>query len=602
MTPTRPRPNNILSLHSRKVFTGSPRALRITCPIEDCGKAYTRYSSLHNHIKTDHQINIEQQQKLFSTIHEQIKAGVDDDFILNNIHEACYNKELPLRASMITKKDIWNMKQKVLPPYETFRNKNDSTSVTTWVKENQQKKTFKVLFYKGINTTNYGLGNDDFILVIMTNMQAQTLLEFGTDKICVDGTHGTNGYGFQLHTLLVIDEFGSGIPVAFCFSNRQDELVFQIFFQKISEAVGKIKAKTFMTDDAPAYFNSWSHVMGLPENKLLCSWHVSRNWKRASAAKIRNRQRQTQVYDKLIDIKMILNEEEFSSSLNDYLKELEEDALTQAFAKYFRKAYCKRTKTWAYCFRKGLGVNTNMFLESFHNQLKSRLMKGKYCKRMDKAIKYVLLYERDVFQQRNRRLCGHILSTRQRDIHSIHTRSRTVLPDNITEVKESKEWNVLSTTADVAPYVVRLNRDTCNSTCLRCEPCKICFHTYSCTCIDYLIRSNICKHIHACARVFPYDTGFKRRLLEKDMKEKSEHFSIQSTSRIEEIENPANNNGFSDKTKHMGYEIMKAVESGVGLEKLKVETYFTDLFQDLSTFRENEKINTNKKMERQRRF
>lgn len=74
--------------------------------------------------------------------------------------------------------------------------------------------------------------------------------------------------------------------------------------------------------------------------------------------------------------------------------------------------------------------------------------KGKYSKRIDKAIKYVLQYETEVFYQRNRRLCSHLLHTRQRDIHSSQARSRTLLPENITE-------------------------RICTSTRLRCEPCKI---------------------------------------------------------------------------------------------------------------------------------
>lgn len=32
--------------------------------------------------------------------------------------------------------------------------------------------------------------------------------------------------------------------------------------------------------------------------------------------------------------------------------------------------------------------------------------------------------------------------------------------------------------------------------------CNICIHTFTCECIDNIIKFNICKHIHACAKSF----------------------------------------------------------------------------------------------------
>lgn len=31
---------------------------------------------------------------------------------------------------------------------------------------------------------------------------------------------------------------------------------------------------------------------------------------------------------------------------------------------------------------------------------------------------------------------------------------------------------------------------------IKCSNCLICYHTYSCTCFDYLVKNLICKHIH----------------------------------------------------------------------------------------------------------
>ncbi len=34
--------------------------------------------------------------------------------------------------------------------------------------------------------------------------------------VCLDGTHGLNGYDFELVTLLVNDDYGSGFLVVLC--------------------------------------------------------------------------------------------------------------------------------------------------------------------------------------------------------------------------------------------------------------------------------------------------------------------------------------------------------------------------------------------------
>jgi len=43
--------------------------------------------------------------------------------------------------------------------------------------------------------------------------------------------------------------------------------------------VGEIHPDFFMSDDSPAYFNAWAETFGAGKTrKLLCIWHVKRNW------------------------------------------------------------------------------------------------------------------------------------------------------------------------------------------------------------------------------------------------------------------------------------------------------------------------------------
>ena len=58
--------------------------------------------------------------------------------------------------------------------------------------------------------------------------------------ICCDSTHGTNGYDFLLTSLLAIDEFGKGFPIAWCLSTHEDFTTLCIFLDQVKKNCGKL--------------------------------------------------------------------------------------------------------------------------------------------------------------------------------------------------------------------------------------------------------------------------------------------------------------------------------------------------------------------------
>lgn len=87
------------------------------------------------------------------------------------------------------------------------------------------------------------------------------LKKFGHNIISIDGTHGTNEYEFTLTTLMVVDDYGMGVPVAFLVSNRENAEILNIFFNTVKKEFGEcIDANVFMSDDYPAYINAWTTV------------------------------------------------------------------------------------------------------------------------------------------------------------------------------------------------------------------------------------------------------------------------------------------------------------------------------------------------------
>ena len=56
--------------------------------------------------------------------------------------------------------------------------------------------------------------------------------KFGSEAMCMDSTQGTNVYDFNPLTVLVIDEFREGIPVAWMICNREDAVAIKPFLSK----------------------------------------------------------------------------------------------------------------------------------------------------------------------------------------------------------------------------------------------------------------------------------------------------------------------------------------------------------------------------------
>ena len=118
-----------------------------------------------------------------------------------------------------------------------------------------------------------------------------------------------------------------------------------------------------MSDDYPAYFAAWTSVMGKPDNRLLCSWHVMHSWKRQLNS-VPFDKRET-VKKKLRELLEELDEKKFFIGQKSFSNFLIDSSLG-SFNDYFVTNYSSRPELWAYCYRKNLGINTNNHLEAMH--------------------------------------------------------------------------------------------------------------------------------------------------------------------------------------------------------------------------------------------
>lgn len=73
---------------------------------------------------------------------------------------------------------------------------------------------------------------------------------------------------------------------------------------------------------------------------------------------------------------------------------------TEEFGHYFKKYYMENADLWAYCFRIGAGINTNMHIERMHQTIKYLYLHGKKVQRLDKTIDILMKFVKDKLFER----------------------------------------------------------------------------------------------------------------------------------------------------------------------------------------------------------
>lgn len=438
-----------------------------------------------------------------------MKEGVPFDTILDQIRDSINDMYEDNALVCLEKRDIWNIRRD-FQLHKGRQHINDFISVKLWVEKVQDlNEKNPVLYYKeqGQDKIEFSANqlqeDSNVMLVIANDFQLSMLEKFGSNIVCIDSTHGTNMYDFHLTTLLVVDEFGNGIPTAFCISNKKDTSTWIMFFEQLRDRGILLQPKVFMSDIDDSFYNAWITVMKSAEKRLLCTWHVDKAWRSNLQEKIKIQEKRSLVYKGLRVLLQETNVHKFVKLVEGFLVDTYSDDDTKEFASYFENFYLRRSSEWAYCYRKASFINTNMYLESFHKVFKYHFLEGRKNKRLDSCIDALLRLIRDHYFKRARKLCKNKPSKIMEAILLSHRKVMDGIVTNMTQ-ESDRIWFITSfTNPNITYEVVKIldedeactDGDNCYSTCI---PCKICIHTYSCECVDYIIKNNICKHIHFC--------------------------------------------------------------------------------------------------------
>ena len=141
-----------------------------------------------------------------------------------------------------------------------------------------------------------------------------------------------------------------------------------------------------------------------------------------------------------------------------------------------------------------------MFVEAFHRVFEFGYLKGKVNKRSDNCILKLLKYVRDKTFDRLIKVTKGKSTNRVNMIHDRHLRSLS-LPVESVNCEKDDAWTVLGEDRRSSYKICRIASACKETNCgLRCQACCVCVHLYVCNCLDSLITSTICKHIHLVNR------------------------------------------------------------------------------------------------------
>ncbi|CAH2016159.1 unnamed protein product [Acanthoscelides obtectus] len=151
--------------------------------------------------------------------------------------------------------------------------------------------------------------------------------------------------------------------------------------------------------------------------------------------------------------------------------------------------------SWAYCYRSDVGIKPSLHLERMCKTIENVYLKSQRDKRLYQGINAIMNLGSGSLEH------SVDLDKKQLDkkLQTTFYRHTTSLNMDLDLVLSGEDgWNVLSIDLKESNVVQRI-RDSCDceSSCLYCQRC---LHQYVCSCNDFFLGSNMCKHIHLICR------------------------------------------------------------------------------------------------------
>lgn len=408
------------------------------------------------------------------------------------------DKQKKSRLHLATTKDIHNIINAKHLDSKLIRHNYDLHNLQAWVNEMKDfKEASSPLFYKPqceLSDRFKNLKEEDFMLVIMRDGQAELLKRLGDKCIIIDSTYQVNCEYLQLTVISIINEDGKGLPIASLFSTRTNIDVLEAFFSIIKDKVGSIGARIMIADELNDFYHAWSNIMGRPTHNLLTPWSVFESWVKALVSmtprdKIRNLKRS------LRPLLLEANKDKFDILVKQLISDQDTDVAK--FIRFFQEKYAKNTDFWSDCLRSSYGIS-NSQLWKLHDKFVLVYKTGKLTKKLCKFVNY-LSHLHDENQLKELIEIEDKGPAKLKALSDRHSKSFETNSLVYEVAVEPRYWICPSEVANDVYYEVK--RDTskpddqycCDLVCVACNACR---HRFKCTCLDYVVNLNMCTHIH----------------------------------------------------------------------------------------------------------
>ena len=214
--------------------------------------------------------------------------------------------------------------------------------------------------------------------------------------ISLDATHDVCFYNQGvLYTMVIRDPVaGRGVPIAYLLTDDQSSTALSGWFRSLA-SIG-LNPQCITIDRSLPEDNAIVEVW--PSCTIQhCIWHVMRAWMTNVQSKITSSvgrtaaQARAHIRLRLRELMYEENQEQFHLLLDGFLAEIAETQTV--FSSYFRQYYVnsfegEAVERWAKCYQPAVFTNmeTNNYVESWHNQLKTHYLKRKRMHRLDLLI------------------------------------------------------------------------------------------------------------------------------------------------------------------------------------------------------------------------
>lgn len=426
--------------------------------------------------------------------HSPSLSGNDSPYFLSN-----QSNQPTSRLHLATTKDIHNIINSKHLDSKRIRHNYDLNNVEAWISEMREFcEASSVLFYKSqseIIDRFAQLREDDFMLIIMKDGQTECFQKHGHKCIIIDSTYHVHCEYLQLSAVSVIDDEGKALPVAFLFSTRTDCEVLEAFFTILKDKVGNVNTMMVIADELNDFYQAWTKVMSRPTHNFLTPWSVFESWTRKMET-IVNREKLRRVKKALRTLLIESDSDKFAKHLTKLRDEFGQDEDCSEFMRYFQEKFLVNQDLWSSCSRKNCGA-TNLQLLRLHDKFKLVYKEGKNSKKLCRYVASLMtLFDTSQLELLSRMEDKN--PAKQKALLDRHKKSTEVVSVVYEVAVEPVYWLCPSESSSEVYYEVRREgkRDQTCLCDLKCPTCASCRHDYKCTCLDYVVNLNMCKHIH----------------------------------------------------------------------------------------------------------